>query len=100
MEQGIEQQEVFERLKTVIAAQVGDGTGLDETTSLQGTLGMDSLEIVDLGLAVEREFGIELDTQQLRACRTLGDLTALILQQRSLGDTDLSTRGAGAPSST
>jgi acyl carrier protein len=41
-------------------------------------LGLDSLEFLDLIVALEKEFEIKLDAEEVVTCDTLADLVALI----------------------
>ena len=83
LDQTRERTEVFARIKTIVAAQTGLDTALPPETTLQEDLGMDSLELIDLCLALEREFALSLDTQELRKCSRLDDLTSLVIRARA-----------------
>lgn len=48
------------------------------TASLVGDLGADSLDIVELLMSLEDEFGTELTDDQVASIRTVGDAVALI----------------------
>ncbi|NLL39053.1 MAG: acyl carrier protein [Clostridiales bacterium] len=71
---------VFERLKKLLAEQfVIDEDTITMETSFQEDLGADSLDIVELAMAVEEEFDIpELNEEDLPSLVTVGDLTRYI----------------------
>jgi acyl carrier protein len=45
---------------------------------LRGDLGFDEIALAELAVAVEDAFGIDLDTDDLAACRTIRDLHAAL----------------------
>lgn len=71
---------VFERLKKILAEQfVVDEDTITMETSFQEDLGADSLDIVELAMAVEEEFDIpELNEEDLPSLVTVGDLARYI----------------------
>jgi len=42
------------------------------------TLGIDSLERVELTLCLEKHFGVTLGDQCIKQCRTIGDITTVV----------------------
>jgi acyl carrier protein len=62
MTEGTKDQDIFERLKKLIVSQKGIKKvgGMTPDTSLRRDLEFDSLGLVDLILACEDEFGIEI----------------------------------------
>lgn len=74
--------------QTMIAARVAQiicqHTGGDETVTpemdLLNDLGVDSLELVELGLALEKAFRTRLPMAEVRRCVTVGELTQLVEQ--------------------
>jgi acyl carrier protein len=75
---GFIEEDVSARLEKIIQAQIGSDTALSPETHLQDDLGMDSLELVELGIALENAFAIELPGAVMRRCATLGDLVQLV----------------------
>jgi acyl carrier protein len=71
--------EVFSIICEMISAQLGISTPLEPETSLHDTLGMDSLEVVELGVDLEKKLALTLPDERLRACATLGDLVTVVL---------------------
>lgn len=70
---------VFPILFKAVTAQVGSGAALSSSTTLQDDLEMDSLEIVELGVALEKEFALVIPDAELRACVTLEDVARVVL---------------------
>ncbi|MEV5143584.1 acyl carrier protein [Streptomyces sp. NPDC052727] len=63
-----------ERFYSLLSAKLGVETeSLTEDTTLE-SLDLDSLLIVELSVAVEKEFGVVLDETQLAPERTVGDV--------------------------
>lgn len=44
-------------------------------------LGLDSVDMVDVIVALERRFGVRLQDFEAKECATLGELAALIVEQ-------------------
>lgn len=55
-----------------------DWTTITPATSLVDDLGCDSLDLLDIHLAVEDEFDEECSDAELETLRTVGDIVALI----------------------
>ena len=75
---------IFEKLAALIAEQLGvDKNGLAMDTNFRDDLGVDSLDIGELSMALEDEFGIgEMSEEDLASITTIGDLVAYL--QRKL----------------
>lgn len=70
---------VFETLKKIISEQLEvDSAIINESSSLTGDLGADSLDLVDLAMSIEDEFDIELSDEALEKIKTVGDLVAFV----------------------
>lgn len=78
MVQGFTQANVLGRVEKIIRTQIASDTALSLETHLQDDLGMDSLELVELGIALENEFSIELPDADVRRCVTLDDIVQLV----------------------
>ena len=67
---------MFEKLCALIADQFGlDAETITADTALVDDLGADSVDLVDLAMALEDEFGIdEMDEENLTSIVTVGDL--------------------------
>ena len=70
---------VFEKVREIIANQLNkDASIITLETHLVDDLGADSLDAVDLIMAIEDEFGIELDDETAQNVRKVGDLVSYI----------------------
>ena len=71
---------IFEKLAALIAEQFNveaDSIGMD--TSFSDDLNADSVDIVDLSMALEEEFGIEeLGEEEAASISTVGDLVRFL----------------------
>lgn len=67
---------IFEKLKTLIADQLGvSADGITLETNFEEDLGVDSLDIVELSMALEEEYGIEeMSEEDMASIKTVGDL--------------------------
>ena len=68
-------QDIFERMQKIIAEQFGvDEDSVSETTSFEEDLGADSVDLVELVMAMEEEFQIgEVREEELSSLATVGD---------------------------
>ena len=71
---------IFEKLASLIAEQFNvDADSITMDTSFTDDLNADSVDIVDLSMALEEEFGIdELDEEQASSITTVGDLVRFL----------------------
>ena len=71
---------IFEKLAALVAEQFNvDADGITMDTSFTDDLNADSVDIVDLSMALEEEFGIdELDVEQASSITTVGDLVRFL----------------------
>jgi acyl carrier protein len=79
----VTQEIVASRVEKIIRKQVGSDTSLSPETHLQDDLGMDSLELVELGVALENEFSVSIADADVRRCGTLSDVIHLVLRAES-----------------
>ena len=66
-------EEIFDKLKELVVDQLG--VEEDEVTmeaSMQDDLGADSLDLVDLVMSVEEEFGVKVADEDLENIKTVG----------------------------
>ena len=69
----------FERIKEIISEQLGvaaDSITMD--TSFTDDLGADSLDLVELVMALEQEFDLEIDDDEVEKIKTVGDAVRYI----------------------
>ncbi len=71
--------ETLEKVKEIIAEQLGvDVSEVSEEKSLVDDLGADSLDIVDLVMNFEDEFGVKISDQDLSKIKTVKDVVEAI----------------------
>jgi acyl carrier protein len=75
---------IFEKLSEIIAEQFSVEVGtITMDTTFEEDLGADSLDIVELSMALEEEFGVEeMEEDELSAITNVGDLVRYL--QRKL----------------
>lgn len=65
----------FSKIKEVVAEQLGvDVTELTSETSLKDDLNADSLDLFQIIMSLEEEFGIEIPTEDTESINTIGDI--------------------------
>ncbi len=72
-------EEIAERIKNIIVEQLG--VGLDEVTpeaSFIEDLGADSLDIVELIMALEEEYDMEIPDEDAEKIQTVNDVTTYV----------------------
>lgn len=71
--------EVFEKVKEIIVNQLGvSDTSVTMEASFIDDLGADSLDIVELVMALEEEFDIEIPDEDAEKAVTVGDVVDYI----------------------
>ena len=67
---------MFEKLCALIAEQFGvDADAITKDTAFVDELGADSVDLVDLSMALEEEFGMEeMEEEEISSIVTVGDL--------------------------
>ena len=71
---------IFEQLKNLLAEQFGVGANtITMDTSFEEDLGADSLDLVDMSMALEEVFGVEeLTEEEISGITTVGDLVRFL----------------------
>ena len=76
---------VLEKIKEIVAVQFNvDIDELDQETSFKDTLNADSLDLVELVMALEDEFDLEVEDDGVEAIKTIGDAVEFIT--KALGE--------------
>ncbi len=72
--------DIFEKVKDLIADQldVDDKESITLDSSITDDLGADSLDVVDLVMALEDEFSVEIPEDQVENIKTVGDIVKYI----------------------
>ena len=72
-------EEIFEKIKNIIVEQLQVAeTAVTEDASFIDDLGADSLDLVELIMALEEEFGIEIPDADAEKVVTVGDVVNYI----------------------
>lgn len=70
---------ILEKVKVILAEQfdVEEDT-ITMDTDIQEDLGADSLDVVDLLMSIEDEFGVEIPDEEVENLHTIGDVVEYI----------------------
>ena len=72
-------EEIFEKVKAIIVEQLGVAeTSVEMEASFIDDLGADSLDIVELVMALEEEFDLEMPDSDAEKVDTVGDVVEYI----------------------
>lgn len=73
--------EVIDRVKKIIIDQLGiDASKITEESSFVDDLGADSLDIVELIMAFEEEFDVEIPDEDAEKIKTVEDATKYLIK--------------------
>ena len=77
-------EEVFERVKEVLTEQLGVDEGeITEEASFQEDLDADSLDLVELIMELEDQFGIKITDDEAQKLGTVGQAVDFVLAHQS-----------------
>ena len=70
---------MLDKIVDIIKEQLNiDDVEITEDTSFKDDLGVDSLDLLELVMAFEEEYSIELDPEELEGIQTVGDVIEFI----------------------
>ena len=70
---------IFEKIQEVISEQTGiDKSQITMDSTFTEDLNIDSLDMVELVMALEEEYGIEIDEESAEKIKTIGDVVEYI----------------------
>ncbi len=74
---------MLEKIQEMVAEALGvDQEKVTESASFKEDLGADSLDLFELVMALEDEYGVEIPTEELEAMVTVGDVVKYIEQNK------------------
>jgi len=77
----MERDELFDKVKAVVVDQLGvDEDEVHEDSAFVDDLGADSLDIVELVMALEEEFVVSIPDEQAEKIKTVGDAVDFITE--------------------
>ena len=70
---------IFEEIRDIIVAQMDcDPASINEDTNITDDIGCDSLDVVEMLMAVEEKYGFELDNDEAIGIKPVGEVVRLI----------------------
>ena len=67
--------DMLEKMKTIIAEQLSvDADSIQADSNFKENLGADSLDLFELVMALEEEFGVEIPSEDLESIATVNDV--------------------------
>ncbi|MFT3984166.1 MAG: acyl carrier protein [Lachnospiraceae bacterium] len=69
---------MLEKLEKMLKEQLNAEAEITEKTSFKEDLGADSLDLFELVMAMEEEFGIEIPPEELEQILTVGDMISYL----------------------
>lgn len=73
---------VTEKVREIVASQLGvEESEVTPEASILDDLGADSLDVVELVMALEEEFDLEVPDEDVETLRTIGDVARYIAER-------------------
>ncbi len=74
---------VFEKVKNILANQLkADEDSITMETDIAQDLGADSIDVVELIMSLEDEFGIQVPDEKIEDIKTVGDIVNYIQDEQ------------------
>ncbi len=74
---------MLEKIKELVAENLGvDVSTITEKSSFKEDLGADSLDLFEMVMGLEEEFGVEIPTEDLEKITTVGEVVAYIEEHK------------------
>ena len=71
-------QQIFDRIVTIIQERQGEDFVVTENLSLKDDLDADSVDLMEFVLTIEDEFGIEISDEEIDHLQSVADVLAII----------------------
>ena len=79
----MDEHEILEKIKDVVADKLdADPADVTEESRFMDDLGADSLDVVELIMGLEDEFGVEISDDEAENIRTVGDAVRFIVDKQ------------------
>ena len=73
---------IFDKVRKILAEQLNkDESKINAETKIVEDLGADSLDMVELLMMLEEDFGIVIPDEQAMSLKTVGDIVSLLEKQ-------------------
>ena len=72
------EQQIFDRIVTIIQERQGEDFVVTENLSLKDDLDAYSVDLMEFVLTIEDEFGIEIDDEEIDNLQSVADVLAII----------------------
>ena len=72
------EQQIFDRIVTIIQERQGEDFVVAENLSLKDDLDADSVDLMEFVLTIEDEFGIEIGDEEIDNLQSVADVLAII----------------------
>jgi len=77
-ENNMTEQQIFDRIVTIIQERQGEDFVVTENLSLKDDLDADSVDLMEFILTVEDEFGIEISDEEIDHLQSIADVLEII----------------------
>ena len=75
---------IFEKVREILAQQLDiEEESISMESNIQEDLGADSLDLVDLLMTLEDDYGLEVPDEDVEKIKTVGDLVAYIEERQA-----------------
>lgn len=79
---GLQEEQILQKVKEIIVDQLGVGEqDISSGTTFADDLGADSLDIVEIIMAMEEEFNVEIPDEDAERIQNVGEVVAYIEQK-------------------
>lgn len=83
-ESGVSTSTIYDRLKGIVTEQLGvDEEEVTPEASFVDDLNADSLDLVELIMSLEEEFGLEISDEDAEGIKTVGDAASYIEEHQN-----------------